>query len=60
MGARLGRGLVLLDGVVQPEWKQCSRCLRTKRIQKFHRMGKRFRRGVCVTCRSEQDRGRAR
>jgi hypothetical protein len=53
MGKRLQRGgLVLLDGVYQPQYKRCSSCSNIKHVRHFHKQGKMFRRNKCATCRS--------
>lgn len=50
---RLQRGgLVLVDGVYQPQWKRCSGCGQIKPLRCYHKQGKLFRRNRCATCRS--------
>jgi hypothetical protein len=54
---RLKRGgMIVVDGVYQPQFKKCSCCGNIKPIRLFHKQGKLLRRNKCATCRSIQHR----
>ena len=48
-------GMIVVDQVLQPIYKPCSKCGIIKDIHQFHRQGKDVRRNVCRECRRKTD-----